>query len=191
MFSGTTYSKITVHSQRPFTIKLGDYPYQPEFIDPRDISITGNHKVSASFNKFGLLKSIQLDQNAKNFPIHLEFLKYGVRTTPETSGAYLFIPDGPATPLNLGEPIVLFSKGLMESSVAVGLPFAVHETILQDTESIEIRNIIDIGNRGNTEIVMRLSTGIQSDDTFYTDLNGFQVCYTFSIFLRLCDCKFS
>lgn len=105
------------------------------------------------------------------------FLKYGVRTTPETSGAYLFIPDGPATALDLGEPIVLFSKGLLESSVSVGLPFAIHETILRDTESLEIRNMIDIGNRGNTEIVMRLSTGIKSDDTFYTDLNGFQVCF--------------
>lgn len=159
----------------PFSLNMGEYPHSTDFVEPRDVSIGGGSKIGISFNKFGLLKSIQLDENQKNFPVHLEFLKYGVRDKPEKSGAYLFLPDGPAMQMALDNPTVLFSKGIYESSVSSGLPFALHETILRDGDAIEIRNLIDIGDMVNTEIIMRLSTGIKSNDTFYTDLNGFQV----------------
>jgi alpha-mannosidase II len=63
----------------------------------------------------------------------------------------------------------------LESSVTVGLPFGLHESILRTGDSLEIRNLVDISGLDNTEIVMRLSTNIQSDATFYTDLNGLQI----------------
>lgn len=157
-------------------MSLQDYPLQVEFVEPRDISlrITGN-RLGASFSSTGMLKSVSLDET-EHVPIHLEFLKYGARRGVERSGAYLFLPDGIATPLKqLTTNTILLTKGPLESSVATGLPFAIHETIMRDGESsLEIRNIVDIGDMLNTEIVMRMSTGIDSQDTFYTDLNGMQ-----------------
>lgn len=91
------------------------------------------------------------------------------------SGAYLFIPDGPSTPLQIGTPTVLMSKGELQQDLTAGLPFAVHENVLRAGESLEIRNFVDIGDMGNTEIVMRLSTNIRSNKTFYSDLNGMQM----------------
>lgn len=153
---------------------LLEYPHQVEFVEPRDLSLTLEDGPTASFNEFGLLKSLSTDQNSIKLPIHLEFLKYGVRKGQERSGAYLFLPDGPAVPLILENPTVLVTKGTLETSIASGLPFATHECILRGG-AMEIRNLVDIGDMANTEIVMRLSTAIQSEDIFYTDTNGLQV----------------
>ncbi len=38
--------------------------------------------------------------------------------------------------------------------------------------------MVDIRDQNNKELAMRLLTDIQSGETFYTDLNGFQVKYT-------------
>lgn len=113
---------------------------------------------------------------AENFPIHLEFLKYGVLRGAERSGAYLFLPDGIAVSIvPTASTTVLVTTGKLESSVATGLPFVIHENIFRSGEkSLEIRNLVDIGDMTNTEIIMRMSTGIDSKDTFYTDLNGYE-----------------
>lgn len=65
-------------------------------------------------------------------------------------------------------------RGVLESSCTSGLPFAVHENVLRGGP-VEIRNLVDIRPIGNTEIIMRLMSGIQSNGTFYTDLNGLQL----------------
>lgn len=111
----------------------------------------------------------------ENFPIHLEFLKYGALRGAERSGAYLFLPDGIAVPLKYaGSSTVMVTTGNLESSVATGLPFVIHENIFRSGEkALEIRNQVDIGDMSNTEIIMRMSTGIENKDIFYTDLNGF------------------
>lgn len=45
-----------------------------------------------------------------------------------------------------------------------------------DGQSLEILNLVDVRHENNYELVMRVNTDIQnSDGTFYTDLNGFQV----------------
>lgn len=38
--------------------------------------------------------------------------------------------------------------------------------------------MVDIRDQNNKELAMRLVTDIQNGETFYTDLNGFQVKYT-------------
>lgn len=44
-----------------------------------------------------------------------------------------------------------------------------------DGLGIEIENLVDISMTQNFELVMRLSTNINSTDEFFTDLNGFQI----------------
>lgn len=44
-----------------------------------------------------------------------------------------------------------------------------------DSLGLEIQNTVDISDTSNFELVMRLSTNINSSSEFYTDLNGFQV----------------
>uniref|UniRef100_A0A8C1B0S5 mannosyl-oligosaccharide 1,3-1,6-alpha-mannosidase n=1 Tax=Cyprinus carpio carpio TaxID=630221 RepID=A0A8C1B0S5_CYPCA len=41
--------------------------------------------------------------------------------------------------------------------------------------SLDITTMVDIRDQNNKELAMRLVTDIQSGDTFYTDLNGFQI----------------
>lgn len=174
--TGTTYAKITIFTDTPFTVaNLEEYPEEIEFAEHREVSLKLDEtSPSASFNKFGQLKSLSSD--GTTFPVHLEFLKYGTRTANgQKSGAYIFLPDGPATSLQTGKPTVLLSKGDLQQDLTAGLPFAVHENILRSGESLEIRNHVDIGNTINTEIIMRLSTNIKSNKTFFTDLNGMQM----------------
>lgn len=177
MRRNTSFSKITIFTQIPFTVNMLDYPYQVEFADPREISLSlsDNAGISASFTSLGMLKSMSTSAS-DNVPIHLEFMKYGARRGTERSGAYLFLPDGIATAFKRAvTSTVLLTKGPLESSVVAGFPFAIHESILRANENaMEIRNLVDIADTSNTEIVMRISTGIGSKDIFYTDLNGLQ-----------------
>lgn len=47
-----------------------------------------------------------------------------------------------------------------------------------DGLGLEIENLVDISTTHNFELVMRLSTNINSTDEFFTDLNGFQVLFS-------------
>ncbi|XP_031636504.1 alpha-mannosidase 2 [Contarinia nasturtii] len=173
---GTTFSKLQIFTQFPFSVNLPDYPNQVEFSEPRDITLrVGNEGLSASFNSKGLLKSMSTNTD-EHFPIHMEFLKYGAARGAERSGAYLFLPDGPAIPMKQpGSITVLLTTGNLESSIATGLPYVIHKNIFRSGEkALEIRNKVDVGDLSNTEIIMRMSTGIESKDVFYTDLNGFE-----------------
>lgn len=173
---GTTYAKVTIFTDTAFSIaNLDEYPEKVEFAEHHEVSLRLDEAIpGASFNKFGMLKSLSHD--GTTVPVHLEFLKYGTKSMPgQKSGAYLFLPDGPATSLQIGTPIVLMSKGNLQQDLTAGLPFAVHENILRAGEALEIRNHVDIGDLSNTEIVMRLSTNIKSNRTFFTDLNGMQL----------------
>lgn len=42
--------------------------------------------------------------------------------------------------------------------------------------SLDMSFLVDIRDHVNKELAVRFSTDIESDDTFFTDLNGFQVC---------------
>ena len=167
---------MTIFTDMPFAIaNLIEYPEKIEFEVHREVSLKLDDSSSgASFNKNGLLKS--LSQDGTTVPVHLEFFKYGTRgVNGQKSGAYIFLPDGPAVPLQIGQPTILLSKGELQQDLTAGLPFAVQENILRTGESLEIRNYVDIGDMSNTEIVMRLNTNIKSNKTFYTDLNGMQM----------------
>lgn len=45
-------------------------------------------------------------------------------------------------------------------------------------QSVEVSNIVDIRKEQNYEIAMRISSSINSQNRFYTDLNGYQVIFS-------------
>lgn len=171
------YAKITVHTDTPFSVDLGEYPHAVEFAAPQEISLHWEETgAGIAFNRNGLLKSMSLGEGQSSLPVHLEFLQYGVKRQQESSGAYLFMPDGPAQPMDtsrLTPAVVVVSRGDMESSVATGLSFGVHSMILRETGGVEVQNLVDVTKMLDTEVVMRINTQLQGD-FFYTDLNGLQ-----------------
>ncbi|EDW81559.1 uncharacterized protein Dwil_GK10956 [Drosophila willistoni] len=173
----TSYASNLLLRTSPISIRLGQYPDDVKFADHREISLRmGNGGPTLAFSEMGVLKSMQLTPDSPHVPVHLKFLKYGTRQHGDHSGAYLFLPNGPASPLLTFGPVVLVSEGKLESSVSVGLPQVVHQTILRaGSVAPEIRNLVDIAELDNTEIVMRIQTHIDSGDVFYTDLNGLQL----------------
>lgn len=167
-------------SAEPIPFQKWDYPFEIEFTKPTESSIRIDTGPGASFTRDGLLKSLSIDSSSENIPVHVSFMNYGARTGSERSGAYLFLPNGVATPMRLPTdppaPVIVV-RGPLESSVTAGLTFVVHENVLRTGAALEIRNLIDIGNRDNEEIVMRMSTGIKSEQLFYTDMNGLTVSF--------------
>lgn len=153
-------------------MNLPEYPNQVEYSEPRDITLrVSNEGISATFNSIGLLKSMSTDAATEHFPVQVQFLKYETHR----SGAYLFLPDKQAISLTPAVSTVLVTTGNLESSVLTAFPFVIHENIfLAGEKSLEIRNLVDIANMPNTEIIMRIYSGIYSKDVFFTDLNGFE-----------------
>ncbi|KAF5280266.1 hypothetical protein FQR65_LT03074 [Abscondita terminalis] len=137
-----------------------------------------NSRVSAAFNNLGLLKAIKLATNT--IPVHLDFVKYGARFGMERSGAYLFLPNGDATPIQIENTIVKVLEGPVLSFVTVQLPYVLHTLTLfnttgADSLGLEIQNLVNIDKTSNFEIAMRFSTNINSSNEFFTDSNGFQL----------------
>ncbi|KAJ8977950.1 hypothetical protein NQ317_008141 [Molorchus minor] len=140
-----------------------------------------NSRVTASFSKIGLLKALKIRKTT--VPVHLDFAQYGTRMIHnlESSGAYLFLPDKEdAVPLKIENVGVNVIEGVVLSTVMVQLPYVHHTAVLYNTSGadslgLEIQNVVDITKTNNFELVMRLSTNINSSDEFFTDLNGFQI----------------
>lgn len=137
-----------------------------------------NNRITAAFNKLGLLKALKV--GSETYPIHLDFAKYGVRQSNERSGAYLFLPDGDAQSINIESTTVKVIEGPIYSSVVVQLPKVHHTVTLYNTPGtdalgLEIQNEVDITETVNFELVMRLSTNINSGSEFFTDMNGYQI----------------
>uniref|UniRef100_A0A914Q8K5 Glycosyl hydrolase family 38 C-terminal domain-containing protein n=1 Tax=Panagrolaimus davidi TaxID=227884 RepID=A0A914Q8K5_9BILA len=101
-------------------------------------------------------------------------------TSPEpnsVSGSYLFLPDGPATELNISLTKLLIVKGFLKQQI-----FAKHSTIIpllqtiilkKDDNFVEIQNFVDIRSTADFELGMRLKTNVKGDN-FFTDLNAYQ-----------------
>ncbi|KAM4747675.1 alpha-mannosidase 2x-like isoform 2-T2 [Rhinophrynus dorsalis] len=129
----------------------------------------------------GLLKGIKRAGEEQEQKINMEFLIYGTRTSKDKSGAYLFLPEGEAKPYTPKDPsVVRVTEGPFFSEVTCHFQHIQQVMRLYNlpgTEglSLDVSSIIDIRDHVNKEIAMRLSSDIQSGDTFFTDLNGFQI----------------
>ncbi|KAI6171072.1 Aman-2 [Aphelenchoides bicaudatus] len=150
------------------------------------VSISNGH-LTASFDPTnGYLKSVQY-ANGKTSQVQMEFLHYGARQkqpnfvgSDSLSGAYLFLPDGPAKQLSTSGNAFVVMKGDVRHTLLLKGPkeALVYQQVHLDfnSEHLDIVNRVDVRSTSNFELSMRLKatdfTG--QDEQFYTDLNGFQ-----------------
>uniref|UniRef100_A0A671PT56 Alpha-mannosidase n=1 Tax=Sinocyclocheilus anshuiensis TaxID=1608454 RepID=A0A671PT56_9TELE len=129
----------------------------------------------------GLDPLIRRKDDPQEVRVQIQFLTYGTRPSKDKSGAYLFLPDGNAKPYSQREaPIVRVVEGPLFAEVVAHYQHfqqtvRVHNVPGIDGLSLDITTMVDIRDQNNKELAMRLVTDIQSGDTFYTDLNGFQI----------------
>ncbi|KAK9722744.1 Alpha mannosidase middle domain [Popillia japonica] len=174
----TTHAKVKIYNQYADVVAPTGFTSNLE-VNPSSTDFTiQNSEVTASFSNLGLLKAIKIGY--KTYPVHLDFAKYGVRQSTERSGAYLFLPDREAVPINIESTIIRVIEGPLLSSVSVQIPYVQHTALLYNSSGgdglgLEIQNIVNIEKTSNFELVMRLSTNIKSSDEFFTDLNGYQI----------------
>uniref|UniRef100_A0A0N5BHR5 Glyco_hydro_38C domain-containing protein n=1 Tax=Strongyloides papillosus TaxID=174720 RepID=A0A0N5BHR5_STREA len=133
-----------------------------------------NSFVDVTFNsKTGFIDSIDKTK------IDLHFTKYGVMKDGQHSGPYIFHPDGPSKRISEEGNIFIISEGKLKSTVFVkgSNDVNLYHTyeITKFDKSITIQNSVDISKLSNFELGMKFATSINNKDTFYTDLNGFQM----------------
>uniref|UniRef100_A0A671PT83 Alpha-mannosidase n=1 Tax=Sinocyclocheilus anshuiensis TaxID=1608454 RepID=A0A671PT83_9TELE len=140
-----------------------------------------NDSFSLSLACSFLHQSIRRKDDPQEVRVQIQFLTYGTRPSKDKSGAYLFLPDGNAKPYSQREaPIVRVVEGPLFAEVVAHYQHfqqtvRVHNVPGIDGLSLDITTMVDIRDQNNKELAMRLVTDIQSGDTFYTDLNGFQI----------------
>ncbi|KAM4708331.1 LOW QUALITY PROTEIN: alpha-mannosidase 2 [Discoglossus pictus] len=129
----------------------------------------------------GLLEKMQTKNDGKTHDMKVEFSWYGTTNSKDKSGAYLFLPDGEAKPYVISEPpVVRITHGNLFTEVVSFFSHLTHTVRLYNVQGLEgqspeIANIVDIRGEFNREIVMKISSNINSENRFYTDLNAFQI----------------
>lgn len=163
----------SLNSVLPFVVDI------KEHLEPFSLS---NMYLKASFDSNGLLTS--LVQENRETSVSVQFVHYGTRKGQQAmSGAYLFLPDGPARVLEPeADSHVRTIDGSIRSQVVVHMPFVEHQVTLHrspgaDGVGLDIDNLVNIGGQGNLEVAMRLVTHLDTGAAFYSDLNGLQVVY--------------
>ncbi|NXV73003.1 MA2A2 mannosidase, partial [Atlantisia rogersi] len=146
-----------------------------------DFCLENQHLRACFSGQSGLLQSIRRAGDEREQRVSSEFLVYGTRTSKDKSGAYLFLPDGEAKPYAPKDPpVVRVTEGPLFSEVAsyyqhVQTVVRLYNVPGVEGLSLDVSCLVDIRDHVNKELALRFSTDIESDDTFFTDLNGFQI----------------
>ena len=77
-------------------------------------------------------------------------MRYGTRRSGDKSGAYLFLPDGPAKPIPVEGPLVRIVEGKIISYIEVVLAFAIHTVTLKSSPGeitfvVKVKSITNLG----------------------------------------------
>jgi alpha-mannosidase II len=114
----------------------------------------------------------------------IKLIKYGTTHAREKSGAYLFLPDGPAVDVDSGLlSWIRVENGPLRTRVCVNLALIMHCVEILPTLNkakgfkipyVGVWNVVDLRKSNNYELAMLVQTKIDSQDILYTDLNGFQ-----------------
>uniref|UniRef100_A0A4W2EPY7 Alpha-mannosidase n=1 Tax=Bos indicus x Bos taurus TaxID=30522 RepID=A0A4W2EPY7_BOBOX len=140
-----------------------------------------NSFIRLRFGQSGLMEEMLNKGDGKSLEVTVQFSWYGTTSKRDKSGAYLFLPDGEAKPyVYTTPPFVRVQRGRFYSDVTCFFEHVTHRVRLYNIhgvegQSVEISNIVDIRKEHNYEIAMRISSSINSQNRFYTDLNGYQI----------------
>ncbi len=128
--------------------------------------------------------SLKPTTESKTILSKIKLIKYGTTRAQEKSGAYLFLPDGPAVDV---EPSLLnwirVEEGALRNRVCVHMTLVMHCIELLPTinkaKNFKIPvfsawNVVDLRKSHNYELAMHVETSVDNKDVLYTDLNGFQ-----------------
>jgi len=150
-----------------------------------------NHMYSLLFHPTSwLLASVTNKLTGKSWPLELEFTAYP--SAPFRSGAYLFSVDQSTetapvfSEKDLSDIVILSGPVFAQVSLVWrvlgegGVSSFLHTIRLQHTtgpqgEAVQIENLFDFGpppNMRDTELVMRLNSGLETGKRFYTDKSG-------------------
>ncbi|KAM4661771.1 alpha-mannosidase 2x isoform 5-T6 [Amazona ochrocephala] len=146
-----------------------------------DICLENQHLRACFSGRSGLLQSIRRAGEEREQRVSSEFLVYGTRASKDKSGAYLFLPDGEAKPYAPNDlPVVRVTEGPLFSEVTsyyqhVQTVVRLYNVPGVEGLSLDVSCLVDIRDQINMELALRFSTDIESEDTFFTDLNGFQI----------------
>ena len=98
------------------------------------------------------------------------------------------IADGPGKWRPVTSRPVRVVEGRLRSCVTTTDSWVRHVVCLHNSPGVDgtglhVENDIDLTSEtmNNKEIAMKIVSDIQSEDLFYTDLNGFQVCLFYDI----------
>uniref|UniRef100_UPI00398F8D44 alpha-mannosidase 2x isoform X4 n=1 Tax=Pristiophorus japonicus TaxID=55135 RepID=UPI00398F8D44 len=167
---------VTVSKKEPFSVKILESSTDDFFIENQHMQVWFNGVT-------GLMENVKRKDGQLEQKVRAEFVWYGTRSIKDKSGAYLFLPDGEAKPYVSNQAaITRITEGPLFSEV---ISFYQHfQQIVRlynlpgvEGLSLDVSIIVDIHDQVNKELAMRLSTDIESGDTFFTDLNGFQVSW--------------
>uniref|UniRef100_A0A8C3VL17 Alpha-mannosidase n=1 Tax=Catagonus wagneri TaxID=51154 RepID=A0A8C3VL17_9CETA len=140
-----------------------------------------NSFIKLRFGQFGLMEEMINKEDGKSHVVKVQFSWYGTTNKKDKSGAYLFLPDGEAKPyVYATPPFVIVQHGKFYSDVTCFFEHVTHRVRLYNVhgiegQSVEVSNIVDIRKERNHEIAMKISSSINSQNRFYTDLNGYQI----------------
>ncbi|XP_075238901.1 alpha-mannosidase 2-like [Convolutriloba macropyga] len=177
---------FTMRTQKNVDHMFENHAFKIEPVDPTEFEIS-NYQMVLHFADNGLLRGITDRNTNKRSDVSLDFVTYGTSSAKDKSGAYLFLPDGPAKSVPSLSPVVAVEKGAVMSRVIVQLPNLIHTVQLFnspgiDGHAVSISNLVDIRILSNRELAMRVdATSLMNDKDgaikkrFYTDLNGFQM----------------
>ncbi|KAF0031814.1 hypothetical protein F2P81_016369 [Scophthalmus maximus] len=155
-------------------------------------ALTGSaHRARYTFHRHGNPPTVQSQHFQKLRlrsglvrQVQVQFLWYGTRTgaNRDKSGAYLFLPgeEGAQLYSSSEPPLVRVSRGLVFSDITSYFRHFTHTVRLLHLDghagrTLEISNTVDIRSEFNRELVMRLVSDVANGNSFFTDLNGFQM----------------
>lgn len=185
-------SKVTSHHQHSMVeffnmaesgnIRRGNVEVLKHTDSSNKVNIDNDNLFVKFDGNTGLLKSVTTKIDNQETNVDMQFVMYGTnKAVNMKSGAYLFLPDGPAKEVSAQHAPFRVTTGPLYSEVSVYLYCVQHTVSLANTAGPEsfgvgITNVVDVRNERNKELVMRIRSSIENGDgIFYTDLNGFQI----------------
>ena len=134
---------------------------------------TGSMPRALFSRRTGFLQKILINSASTPTKVKLKLIKYGVTQAREKSGAYLFLPDGPATDVDtsLFQWIRVEHSGPLRTRVCTNMSLILHcvdffPTLDKYQNSkyplVHVWNVVDLRKSHNYELAMHLETSIQN-----------------------------